>query len=317
MKDWFRLRERIRIIKDHFYSHRELSEALRRTDDKMIFLLNNFLDIHALRPATGMLRLKQEAGFQMLRIVTALAKSQNISFWLAYGTLLGAVRHKGFVPWDDDVDIGTLLPDYELLFAILKSEMPNRFSVAKWKDDHGNDIGIMRIVDQISRCHVDIYPFEQVPGALKCDGMKTLWEKSYLEKFAYFSQRAYLHGLSDALKRDIDIWREAHKTGDGNVNGIAVSMYFTSAFKRIVCKESDLFPLGTAVFEGCSFPVPSNPDAILSRIYGDYEMFPSDVGHSLHGHANSSDMSLIEMRKTVDDLCMLAKSLEASLKTIV
>ncbi len=312
MKDWLRIRERIQIAKDHFYSHRELAETLRRTDDKMLFLLNNLLDIHALRPATGMLRLKQEAGFQMLRLISALAKQERISFWLAYGTLLGAVRHKGFVPWDDDVDIGTLLADYELLYKTLNSKLPDRFMVAKWKDDNGADVSIMRVVDKISRCHVDIYPFEQFPGALNCDGAKTKWEKAYLDKFASVSQRAYLLGLSDTLKHDIDIWRESHKTGDGDVNGIAVSMYFTSAFRRVVCRESDVFPLGTAVFEGCAFPVPCNPDAVLSLVYGDYEQFPRDVGHSLHEHANSSDMSLIQMRKTVDVLCALARSFESS-----
>lgn len=51
--------------------------------------------------------------------LSTLLKSHNLSYYMIGGTLLGAIRHKGFIPWDDDIDIGISRPDYERLLAIL------------------------------------------------------------------------------------------------------------------------------------------------------------------------------------------------------
>ena len=54
--------------------------------------------------------------------IDRICKENNLKYSLAYGTLLGAVRHKGYIPWDDDIDICMLREDYEKLIAILKDE---------------------------------------------------------------------------------------------------------------------------------------------------------------------------------------------------
>ncbi len=312
MKAPFRIVERLNIVKEHFFSHKEQIDRLSKIDDKILFLLNNMLDIHALRPATGRFRLNQEICLQLLRIVSALARKNDIRFWLSYGTLLGAIRHNGFVPWDDDLDIALLLPDFERFANVLRRDLPNGLTFASWEKDRGEDVPIMRVIHSESGCYVDLYPYERFPGALCQDGRQTHWQEDYQREFAAIGHEAYIHGLSAGLRRRIDKWRETHAQGDGDVTGIAVSMVFTGAAMRLVFREDDIFPLGSAIFEGIEFPVPNHYETILTQCYGDYERFPSDVGHAVHSLQKNSTLRPEVMRRFVDELCALAVSLESA-----
>ena len=67
---------------------------------------------------------------EMLREVHRICEENHIKYVLGYGTMLGAVRHKGFIPWDDDVDIALKRPDYNKLIRVLPSELPNGIALA-------------------------------------------------------------------------------------------------------------------------------------------------------------------------------------------
>ena len=66
----------------------------------------------------------KEAAHRILQAFDALAKAHGLTYWIDYGTLLGAARHKGFIPWDDDIDLVMPIEEYQKLIAIFK-ESPN------------------------------------------------------------------------------------------------------------------------------------------------------------------------------------------------
>src|SRR5690554_1982412 len=75
--------------------------------------------------------------FEMLKVFDSFCQQHNITYFLAYGTLIGAVRHKGFIPWDDDIDIVIPRPEYDKLEHIIRTEeIPKgyRFDSLKQKD---------------------------------------------------------------------------------------------------------------------------------------------------------------------------------------
>ena len=98
----------------------------------MRHILDNYMDITEFPKATGLLRKCQLADAELLRIVHEVLQKHNIQYWLGYGTLLGAVRHKGFIPWDDDMDICMTRDNYNKAMEILPKEL-EKFNITVTK----------------------------------------------------------------------------------------------------------------------------------------------------------------------------------------
>ena len=76
-------------------------------------------------PEGSVLRLHQMKMLRILEFVDRVCRKHGIRYWLSSGTLLGAVRHGGFIPWDDDLDIEMLYRDYKRLMEVLPFELPS------------------------------------------------------------------------------------------------------------------------------------------------------------------------------------------------
>ena len=59
--------------------------------------------------------------------IDSFCKKNNLRYFLAYGTLIGAIRHKGFIPWDDDIDIGMMRKDYDLFIKYASEELDSKY----------------------------------------------------------------------------------------------------------------------------------------------------------------------------------------------
>ena len=86
-------------------------------------------------PEGSQLRQHQLRTLEILKIVDIICREHDINYWLSSGTLLGAVRHKGFIPWDDDVDIEMLRDDFKKFNEIIPQYLPENFKLQNHKTD--------------------------------------------------------------------------------------------------------------------------------------------------------------------------------------
>lgn len=123
---------------------------------KLDLIMDYYLKPAEANPATGTLDLLQKEMLEILLLFKTIADNHKISYWLDYGTLLGAVRHAGFVPWDSDVDVSIMEDDLPYLAEILNEELPDEYEfVAFWLDR----VYRIRKKDSASQAFMDIYPY--------------------------------------------------------------------------------------------------------------------------------------------------------------
>ena len=239
---------------------------------------------------------------EILLYFQQFCEAHELGFVLAGGTCLGAVRHQGFIPWDDDVDVFMLREDYERLgplwerfadterYACVRSnEQYNiHHTATEIKDSNTTFINRHSVdLDIHQGLMIDVIPLDAVAdGGLArlmqvahgmlycCFNFQRLPE--HKGKIFYYMTKAAL-GLVRSPKVRYRIWRHEEK----RLSRYAVAEHALVAsfgeglgiMRQRFPKEWFLHP-GTALFEGHPMPVPADTDAYLRISYGDYEKLP-------------------------------------------
>ena len=112
----------------------------------------------------------------ILDYIASVCEENNIGYYLAYGTLLGAIRHHGFIPWDDDIDIYMLREDYMKFIEIAKEHIHHRYKLLSIYNDDDYYYEFAKVVDSNTKLKinnvkqikkegvwVDIFPLDNVP----------------------------------------------------------------------------------------------------------------------------------------------------------
>lgn len=222
--------------------------------------------------------------FKMAKLVDGIFEKHNIKYCICFGTLLGAVRHQGFIPWDDDFDVFVFDDEYDRAMEILRTELPNWLVVHDEKVDkiYWPAWSRIRDVNSITRAelypddnhykykgiNLDLYRLKKVPRN-KVD--LNIW-KEHLK----FYQRKHSVGL---VPDNVFIEKTAQleslisdeETKCTNDDGEYV-FSFLQYMKAI--DVDDFLPLRKYKFEDYEFWGPNNADVILKEMYGDYMSIP-------------------------------------------
>lgn len=284
----------------------ELQEEI----DSLYYLLNHYVDITKIPPASGPLRELQICQAALLNIFDAICKKQNWTYWMGSGTLLGAVRHKGFIPWDDDIDVYMPRKDYNEVIKnisdIFKTYGDDTLNFWFWNDG----LGIGYKGDKTAVI-MDIFPMDIVNSGSDDpeEGLRLVTERLKKYQKFYYAKKDKLsyEELINALNDTINI---NNAGGGGKIFIIRQIEFF---FNRVIdylppiVPQEFIFPLSTEQFEGYTFNAPHDKHACLTKIFGDYMLFPRNGydPHSLGGKNarwQSALKSGIDMNEVLEKL---------------
>ena len=233
---------------------------------------------------------------EILDVVDKVCKDNGIQYFLSGGTLLGAVRHKGFIPWDDDIDLWMTRKNFEKFKKVIKTQLPDGYFPEDYYSKEAYPLSILKIEKSgtrfvegvfahvpLSHCiYIDIFPLDKI------------W------KPVYRLQTAVLIKLQAI--RDYKI-RGVGQNGENKLKDLiyssvslpacrALTEFFMRCLNLLPLKrynqlshrgrywpifwEDDIEDLIELEFEGKFYPAPRKYDEILTNCYGDYMKLPPE-----------------------------------------
>lgn len=226
---------------------------------------------------------------KMIKAVDTIFKENGIQYFLVGGSVLGAIRHKGFIPWDDDMDIGIKRNQFERAEELLASMNDYVYEPSDKHIIPDAPLGHLHLVNEV-------YPIENSPtlDVFALDGVsenKKSWKKvrrlANWYHLAVLGRPAQNRGLPMKCATWLlltvipkNIWKKIRNYAFKKLTSIDVetaayvaNIWGAWGFKEFYPREMfDKTVDGD--FEGLKLPLPSNPDAYLSQMYGNYMEFP-------------------------------------------
>lgn len=257
----------------------KISERIEKIEEN-IELISNInsmsIDFENFPKAKGPLRIFQKIDVEFLMFISKILDKHNIKYWLYGGTLLGAYRHQGFIPWDDDIDIGILREDYKKLPDIFTQELTQRdfcFFIGDllrlfYKESHL----------QIDFCALDIYPLYLETEAERNTLRKRL--KSIGSHFVYdFYKVRTGRTIINKTDKDIDnLIADLTPLVTTEKKLIIPGIEWCYTSPRIYIYDYDwIFPLTKIRFENYEFNAPASPELVLLENYKNFMEIPKKI----------------------------------------
>lgn len=233
---------------------------------------------------------------EILLTTDRVCKQHHLRYYIIAGTMLGAIRHQGFIPWDDDIDIGMPRKDYDLLIANAKQWLPEAYELICAENDKTYPLPFAKIQDKnttlieriglkyLGGVYIDVFPLDGVPSSrIK---QKIHFTQYFIyKKLLYYSFRdPYKHGkgisswiplLCRKILKTESIQRTIRKIlTKYDFDESKYIADFDDGAKGIMPKQTLGVPT-SVIFENNEVMGIENYDAYLSRKYGEYMTIPS------------------------------------------
>ena len=283
---------------------REVASLRRHLDERLDGQLAAFHPLGELRFEHPDLRELQQTKLIVLRRFAAVCEELGAEYFLHDGTLLGAVRHQGYIPWDDDLDVAMTRPAYERLRTAMAQRDDCCFDEQVYMD--GSFFGKFFLDEQDRDLDVDIFILDwcnaaSIPELLaQLDRSQAALQQQLQPLFGIIKRmniaernkrglRMPLHSTPQAVRLLEEPVRliEAHLAAlrgpevlDSGSCLASLSEFVDGA--RFAVPAAALRPLGQLRFEDRSYPVPADCELWLRRRYGSWRQLPGDVGIIKH-----------------------------------
>lgn len=243
----------------------------------------------------------RKAQIEILDEIVRICKKNNIKYFLNYGTLIGAIRHQGYIPWDDDIDIGMTRVDYDKFTIMASKELSDRFELCNYKNEVNHLQNFMKIrlkntmmveaynEDKIKDqgIWVDIFPYDNLkkPNSFSMKLRKKLFD--YITTMISIKIDVDYYKNSKVKKTILKIvsWlfsiNQLYKIRNyictiDNKEKTSYICSFDDDFK-LCCngfEYNKFFPVKMSKFEDKKYAIPKEYDYILKMQYGDYMKIP-------------------------------------------
>ncbi len=278
---------KIKLEKDLFSAYKQ--------SIKLVENLTKQIDVNALLPCRDKdLRNHQLKMAEFMYQMSEFFEQQGLEYFLLGGSLIGALRHKGFIPWDDDIDIGMMRKDYEKLKKILE-EKGIAIDTSKIYFSKSNHTKIAnetlkknpdKLVYFVGPKYIQIYKGKSIKDCVYIDIFP---HEYYRDDYTPEEHNAYSRKMHSLCMQTDNFRKVVEKFDDERANnknvveksntiyyGVDSFVTYTITHKKLMSYDM-IFPLKKAKFEDYEFYIPNNPDAYIRIEYKEYQGMPSTI----------------------------------------